>query len=192
MKMNDINKKKIDKNKVDNQESQPTKKYPVGCLRGVILFPVGLLLSILIGIASGQSFGILRGIIIVIVIFIICNAIILFIINKSKTLTIVDCVLPFIISIIAAFIFAPTALFAGNLLSIGTCIFSGVLLSLGLILYKLDKINGAFLILPMLTFIYEILPIDLPSDLDNIIALGVNTLDLVTGGITSQMKRIEK
>ena len=101
------------------------------------------------------------------------------IVNNSKTLTIVDCVLPIVISLIAAFMFSPIALISGNLFSIGTCIFSGVLLSVGLVLYKLDKIKGTFLILPMLTFVYELFPIDLPTDLDNILGLSVSTLDQV-------------
>ena len=108
------------------------------------------------------------------------------IVNNSKTLTIVDCVLPIVISLIAAFMFSPIALISGNLFSIGTCIFSGVLLSVGLVLYKLDKLQGTFLILPMLTFAYELLPIDLPTDLDNILGLSVSTLNLVTGGILRQ------
>lgn len=187
IKMNNItNKNKIE---VNNQESQPSKKYPVGCLRGVVIFPIGLILSIMIGIASGKSVGTLWGVIIGIVAFIICIAIITSFINRSKTLTFVDCGLPFIISIIAAFTFAPIALFEGSLLSIGTCIYSGVLLSVGLILYKSDKLSGASLILPMLTFVYEILPIDLPTDLDNLIGLSVNTLNLIVSLNSNRIKR---
>ena len=172
-----------EKNEAVNHMIQHKNKYPSGVLRGVLLFPVGLILSILIGIASGQSIGALWGVIIGILVCIIFVVVIVMIINRSQTLTVFDCLLPTIISFIAAFAFSPVTLFSGNIFSIGTCIFSGVLLSVGLFLYKSDKIQGAYLILPTLAFLYEILPIDLPTDLDNILALSVNTLDLATGWI---------
>lgn len=174
------------KKQANSYNIQSINKYPSGVLRGTLVFLAGSILSILIGIASGQSIGALWGVIIGIIVFIICVAVTVVIVNKSKTLTIVDCVLPIVISLIAAFMFSPVALISGNFFSIGTCIFSGVLLSVGLVLYKSDKIQGAFLILPMLTFAYELLPIDLPTDLDNILALSLSTLNLVTGGILRQ------
>jgi len=181
--MNSIMRKGKDENQVKSHNVQPTKKYPSGFFRGVFLFPTGLIISILIGIASGQSIGALWGVIIGIFVFIICVVITVAMINTSKTFTLVDCMLPALIALFAAFVFSPVAIISGNFFSIGTCIFSGVLLSVGLFLYKSDKIQGAFLILPMLTFFYEILPIDLPTDLDNILALGVSTLDMAIGGI---------
>lgn len=190
--MNDATEKKIDNNKVSNQGARATNDYPIGCLRGVILFLGGLVLSIVIGIASSQSVGALWGTVIGIVTLMVFIVVISFVINRSKNLTIVDCALPFIISIIAAIAFGPISLFSGNLFSIATCIFSGVLMSVGLILYKFGKIHGAFLVLPMLTFIYEILPIDLPSDLDNILALSVSTLDLVVGRYSYQTKQTKQ
>lgn len=190
--MDEITKERIDENKVIVQKPQANKQYPVGCLRGVLIFLLGLFVSIMIGIASGQSIGVLWGIVIGTVAFIICVTIVAVIINRSKTLTIVDCGLPFLISVFAAFAFAPIAIFSGNIISIGTCIFSGVLLSIGLILYRLDKIQGALLVLPMLTFIYEILPIDLPSDLDNILALSTSTLELVVGSSWNYIKQLKK
>ena len=190
--MDDSPNRTVDENEVGKIVKQPTKEYPAGCLRSMILFPVGIVLSVLLGMASGQSLGVLWGIIIGIVAFLINIAIVVFVLNKSKTLTIVDCALPFVISILAAFTFAPLALFEGSFFSIGTCIFSGVFLSVGLILYKQNRIRGIYLILPMLTFIYEILPIDLPTDLDNEIALGANTLDLVVGILVNPIKRLKK
>lgn len=187
--MNAFIRKGKDENQVKSHKVQPTKKYPSGILRGVLLFPTGLILSILIGIASGQSIGTLWGVIIGILVFIICVVIVIYMMNRSKNLETFDCVLPAIISIIAAFVFSPVAIFSGNIFSIGTCIFSGVLLSVGLFLYKSDKIHGAFLLVPMLTFLYEILPIDLPTDLDNIIGLSANTLDMATGGILQQVRQ---
>lgn len=189
---NDAPKKKVDKNEVNNQSTQATTNYPAGCLRGVVLSLGALFLSIMIGIASGQSVGTLWGIIIGTVTLIVFIVVISFVVNRSKKLTIVDCVLPFIISVIAAVAFAPVALFSGNLFSIATCIFSGVLMSVGLILFKLGKIHGAFLVLPMLTFIYEILPIDLPSDLDNILAFSVTTINLVVGRYLGPTKQVNQ
>jgi hypothetical protein len=85
-------------------------KYPSGVLRGTLVFLAGSILSILIGIAAGQSIGALWGVIIGIIIFIISVVVTVVIVNNSKTLTIVDCVLPIVISLIAAFMFSPIAL----------------------------------------------------------------------------------
>jgi hypothetical protein len=176
-------------NKFGKQKKQPASNYPVGCLRSVILFPVGLLLSILIGIASGQSLGFLWGIIIGIVAFSICFVVVVFVLNRSKTLTIFDCTLPFVISAIAAIAFSPVSLISADALNIATCIFSGAMLSVGLILYRIGRLKGAYLVIPMLTFIYEILPIDLPASVDNIIGFGVNTLNLVVGAYLDSIKK---
>jgi hypothetical protein len=90
----------------------------------------------------------------------------------AKRVTLLDCVLPLAISVMAGVVFAPVSLFAGNLFSIGTCIGSGVFLSLSLFLHKGNQISGWYVVFPAVTFCYEILPIDLPTDIDNVIALG--------------------
>jgi hypothetical protein len=47
---------------------------------------------------------------------------------------------------------------------------------MGLLAYKTGTIQSSgWLILPFLTFLYEILPIDLPTDLDNILGLSATT-----------------
>jgi hypothetical protein len=76
-------------------------------------------------------------------------------------------------------------LFAGSVFSAATCIFSGVLLSVGMLLYKKGRMAGWALILPSLTFVYEMLPIELPTDLDNIFALGGSCFTMWWGRITT-------
>lgn len=179
----------VDAAKTDEKSKRPTKGYPAGCLRSVVLFPVGTILSVLVGLALGQSVGTLWGIVIGIVVFLLLTGFVVFIVNRSSTLTIVDCVLPFVISIVAAFAFAPFALLTADVFSIPTCIFSGVLLSVGLILYRAGKLPGAYLVIPMLTFVYEILPISLPSDLDDFIALGADTANMIVGTVVPAWMR---
>ena len=101
-----------------------------------------------------------------------------------------DCLMQFCISIVCGIAFAPISIFAGSLFSFATCIYSGVLLSLVLFLYMNGHIGWGYLVLPFLTFAYEILPIELPTDLDNILALsGTSVNDLLA--LAERKKRKE-
>jgi len=93
-------------------------------------------------------------------------------ISKGGKLTVMDCITPTILSIIAGILFAPIKLFAASIFSPFTCIGGGILFSAALMLYKNGRMKGWALILPALTFVYELLPIELPTDLDNFLALG--------------------
>ena len=153
----------------------------IGCLRATMSMIIALMFTVAIGIAAYKSFGgwqMIVGIIIS-----LCSLIVSIpIANSNKPISVFDCTLPFVISIIAAIVFWPVSLFAGSVFSFATCIGAGIFLSMGLFLYRGGKISGAFLIIPALTFVYEVLPIELPTDIDNFLALGVNTLNCVMGG----------
>ncbi len=93
----------------------------------------------------------------------------------------VDLVLPILLSVFAGIVFFPIGAVFGNLFSVFTCIGSGLLLSGSLLAYKHDHLHGAFLTLPYLTFFYEILPVDFPTDLDNVIGFGGSAVSLLIG-----------
>ncbi len=147
-------------------------------LRGCCSMVFVPIVAIAAGILAGQHWGICAGILIgVASLFITANAISAFISKQTKSLTAVDCLLPTFISIVCGVLFAPIALFAANLFSFATCIFSGVILTVALFAYRSGRIESAgWLVMPFLTFAYEILPIDLPTDLDNFLGLGVSTV----------------
>lgn len=153
----------------------------VGILRGVLLFVVSPVFSVLLGIAVGRGHGLWYGVLGGFVAFFVLVAIAAKLANSGGKLTAVDCLIPLVLSIISGVVFAPVQLLVGSVFSVATCIFSGVLMSLGLFLYKAGKLKGWALILPALTFIYEMLPIELPTDLDNIFALGGSATMLYWG-----------
>jgi len=135
----------------------------------MVLSPV---FSIVIGIAVGKDHGFWYGCLGGLVVLVLSGMIAAKLANSRGKLTVADCFIPTILSIISGIVFAPVQLLEGSVFSAATCIFSGVLLSLGMFLHKNGRMAGWALILPSLTFIYEMLPIELPTDLDNIFALG--------------------
>lgn len=143
----------------------------VGCMRGAVL---ALPLLFIIPITVWYEYTFLWGFLS----FVIGAVILIYVMNSTKSLTVADVVLPLIISLVAAVIFAPISLLAGNFFSIVTCTLAGLMLSVALGLYKAGKLYGSFLILPILCFVYEILPIDLPTDIDNIIGLAANGVNI--------------
>ena len=147
-------------------------------IRGCSLFFIIPVLSLASGIIVGQRYGVLLGIVAGLLMIGFSYWAGGRLIDRSKSgLTSLDCFLPLGISLVSGIVFSPVGLFAGNLFSPATCIFSGILLTLGLWAYKTGRIpSGGWLVLPFLTFLYEILPVDLPSDLDNVLGLSAATV----------------
>lgn len=134
--------------------------------------------AICCGIIIGQQHGICMGILGGIGCGIGFAVFMMKLIDKTASgLTVVDCLLPLLISIVCGVVFAPIALFSASVFSFATCIYSGLLLSLTLFSYKYRSLDDKYLIMPICVFVYEILPIELPTDLDNIFALGGNTIN---------------
>jgi hypothetical protein len=153
----------------------------VGLLRAALLMVLSPVFSIVLGIAIGKQHGFWYGCLAGLVVFVISGIIAAKLANRGGKLTVADCVIPTILSIISGIVFAPIQLFEGSVFSAATCIFSGVLLSTGMLLYKYGRMKGWALVLPSLTFVYELLPIELPTDLDNIFALGGSCFTLWWG-----------
>jgi len=148
----------------------------VGCLRGAVL---ALPMLVVLPGAVWYEFSFLWGLLS----FVAGIIVLVIIMNSAKNLTVADVALPLILSIISAIIFFPVGLLAGNLFSIVTCILAGLMLSVGLGLYKAGRIYSWCLVIPTICFIYEILPIDLPTDIDNIIGLGANGVNIFIANI---------
>ena len=152
----------------------------------IILVPIIAICSgIIIGKEYGTAVGILGGI--------VCSSIFFkfyhrFIATQINGLTVLDCLIPFLVSLVSGVIFAPVSLFSASVFSIATCIYSGVLLSATLFLYKAQKVSAGYLVFPFLVFMYEILPIELPTDIDNILALSGNTAHQFIALTAAKMK----
>lgn len=104
----------------------------------------------------------------------------LYIKKTNDGLTVLYCFAPLFVSIFCGIVFMPIELLAGNLFSVGTCIYAGVLLSIGLLCYRSGRVASPYwLVMPALTFFYEILPIDLPTPIDNLLSLSVNSVNFI-------------
>ena len=163
----------------NNQIESRTANSVAGCLRGILLTCTNIVISIIIsaytvvnggGIIKGVLFGILFFVIFLIVSFII--------VNKTKQLTISDCILPLIIGAISAIVFAPISILQLSFFSSVTCVAASLFLTITLFMYKAGRVSGGWLIFPFLVFLYEILPIEFPTDLDNILCFGGNITNL--------------
>lgn len=155
----------------------------VGILRGCLIMVLAPIFSILTGIVIGKAHGLWYGCLAGFSMFVGWGIVAALLINKGGKLTIADCIIPTILAIISGILFAPIQLFAGSVFSAATCIFAGILMTTALLLYKNGRMNGWALIIPALTFVYELLPIELPTDLDNIFALGGASMSLWIGYI---------
>ena len=150
-------------------------RWTVAWLRGALIGSFWLLAACGAGVAVGLStgrflWGFVTGLIFVLVgIF----AAAVFARRRiDKPLTRLDCGLPIAASILSGILFFPIQFAEGSYFSTGTCIGAGILLSAALNLYRQGKTRRGFVLLPLAVFFYEILPIELPTDLDNIFSLG--------------------
>ena len=163
----------------NNQDESKTVNSVAGCLRGILLTCINIVISIIIcsytivngsGIIKGFLYGFLFFVVFLIVSFII--------VNRTKQLTVSDCVLPLIIGTISAIVFAPISLFEFSFFSSATCLAASLFLTITLFMYKIGRVSGGWLIFPFLVFLYEILPIEFPTDIDNILCFGGNITNL--------------
>lgn len=156
-----------------------------GCLRGTIAVSASITISAAAGLSVGMSFGIGKGLLtgILLLAVLLCGSV--YLMNNAKQLTVSDCIMPLPIGALSAFLFAPVGLMEGNFFSVATCLGASLFLTIMLFLYKSKKIGAKWLILPFLVFIYELLPIDLPTDLDNFLSLGGNGVNLLLAKLFS-------
>ena len=162
-----------------NQIDEKTTRTVAGCLRGILLTCTNIVVSIIISaytVVNGG--GIIKGVLFGILFFIAFLIISFIIVNKTKQLTISDCILPLIIGTISAVVFAPISFLQLSFFSSVTCLAASLFLTITLFMYKIGRVSGGWLIFPFLVFLYEILPIEFPTDIDNILCFGGNITNL--------------
>ena len=137
------------------------------------------IVAIAVGIEVGKRMGWCLGILSFVGAFWLSSVGLRALINRyTSGLTIQDCLIPSILSILCSIVFLPMKLISANFFGPAECIFSGILLSVCLFGYRAGRIkNPYWLTLPFLTFFYEILPINLPTDLDDMLALTASTFN---------------
>lgn len=173
-------------------EQQPlgdTSSTMVGCLRGTIAACVSIMLTLFGGISVGIKAGWFAGMMSAVVLFLVLIGVSIYLMNTAKQLTVLDCILPLPIGAISAVLFTPVGFMSASLFSAATCLGASFFLTMMLFLYRAKKIHGGFLILPFLVFLYEILPVELPTDLDNLLCLGGNGVNWVCSVTFDSIKR---
>ena len=88
------------------------------------------------------------------------------------------CIAPIIISVVCGIIFWPFRAVEGDPFSLPMCIMSGVMLTYGLFLSRSGRLkDNRWLVIMVLTFIYECLPINLPATIDDVLALSTSGIN---------------
>lgn len=88
------------------------------------------------------------------------------------------CIAPIIISIVCGIIFWPFRAVEGDPFSPFMCILSGIMLAYGLTLSRKGRLkDNRWLVIMVLTFIYECLPINLPATIDDVLALSTSGIN---------------
>ena len=157
----------------------------MGIVRGISLFvcspSLALALGIFVGYNHGWGWGVIWGL--VALIMLVVYAIKMGTSLSFGEVTVWDCILPVVVSIICGITFAPVHLFAANFFSAVTCIGAGIFFSIALIMYRVGALESWALYLSMTTFLYEALPINLPTDLDDFLCFGGSGAGLIFGRI---------
>lgn len=165
----------------DQQETMAGRRG-ADIAKGVRSCTTGLfvpVIAIAIGVGVGQKIGWCLGILCGIASFFAAGyAFKRYIIAKIDELTIPDCLLPIAISAVCSVVFFPFKFLTANVFSPITCLLAGVMLSFGLLAYRCGKLQNPWWLVPTaITFGYECLPFNLPSDIDNFLAVGANSVN---------------
>ena len=161
----------------------------VGCLRGTMAGCVSVMLALFAGISVGIKAGWFLGVMTGTVLFLVFISVSVYLMNTAKQLTVSDCILPLPIGVVSALLFTPVGFISASLFSTATCLGSAFFLTMMLFLYRAKKIYGGFLVIPFFVFLYEMLPIELPTDLDNFLCLGGNGVNFVFSVTFDYIKR---
>jgi hypothetical protein len=134
----------------------------------VLAFPLAILFGIMAWVGANWRAGIIAGCITLAVCLITATLMLFFL----KTFSAVDVFLPLVFSVIWSLALIPLS-FGADLFSAPTAIGSGLVLTL--CLWRVRQNNGQgknWLIYPIIVYIYEMLPVNIPGPFDDIFAFG--------------------
>ena len=136
---------------INNQNESKTSNTVAGCLRGILLTCINIVFSIIIGVYTFiNGGGIIKGLLYGFLFFVAFLIVSFIIVNKTKQLTVSDCILPLIIGSISAIVFAPISLFQLSIFSSLTCLAASLFLTIALFMYKVGRLSGGWLIFSFL------------------------------------------
>ena len=187
-----INEYEINENGAPKEQPQKTRQTPneqehgatvtttVGCLRGMMFAGMGIMLSVSGAIAVWSQAGFLMGLFAGLVLLVLSIGFTIYWTTTVKQLTIWDCLLPLPLGLVSSVLFAPASLlFNLSVFSALTCMGAALFLSMTMLLYRSRKIDGKWLIFPFLVFMYEMLPVEFPGELDNMLSFGGNIVNTI-------------
>lgn len=169
----------MENNMQNNGEEKSAVSGIVGLLRGAIAFCASIVIAMSSGIVLAMKYGTGKGILAGAGILIALISVSIYLMNNAKKLTLADCILPLIIGAMSAFLFFPISMAGMSIFSVGTCMGASLLLTIMLFMYKSGRIKAGWLVIPFLTFLYELLPVELPTDIDNILCLSGSAVNLI-------------
>jgi hypothetical protein len=153
----------------------------------ILAFPLSLLILIIFGIGESWKTGVMAGCVTLAICFIIAAAMLLF----MKKFSLVDVFIPLAFSIVWSIVLIPLS-FDTAVFTVPSAIGSGLILTLCLWrVYHNGGRGKGWLIIPIIVYIYEMLPVNIPGPFDDYFAF---TGDAITAIIfylsTSSMHQL--
>lgn len=184
----DIKRARAAKQNGSQEDDNSVNNTVTGCFRGALCLIISVIFSVIGGIAVWTKSGFFMGLFAGLVLFIICAALSIYVMYTAKRLTVFDCFFPVVMGALSCLLFFPFDILSFSFFSVATCMSASVFLSMMLLLYRAKFINGYLLIVPFLVFMYELLPFEFPSDIDNFLAFGGDGINAVWAYISYKMK----
>lgn len=134
-------------------------------------------IAIAVGIEVGKRTGWCLGILAFVGAFWLSSIGLRALINRTTTeLTIQDCIMPALLSLVCSIVFLPLKIISFDIFGPLHCMFAGIIFSVCLLGYRAGRIQNPFwLTFPFLTFVYELLPVNIPGPIDDILSLSADT-----------------
>ena len=159
-------------------------------LRGILIAGIGFASAMAAGLAAGFHWGDLSlGLGVGLGTALLGLTLAVWSVRRApKGLTAVDCLLPVPASVLSGLLFAPIQLAGSSLFSAATCIGAGILLSTALSMYRSGTIRRGYVLIPLIVFMYEMLPIEFPTDIDNMLSLGGSLMSVFMAYLSGRKK----
>jgi hypothetical protein len=154
------------------------KSFLTGCF-SMMVIPV-------VFIAGCILFGWKIGLVAALGAFVLLVGLIFYFLITAKGISWLDICLPVPVAIFFSILWFPIQFFlefGTNLFSIPACIGSAILLSMSLFWVKEKHMPRAWLAIPLASFIYEILPVDIPGPVDEYVAFGGSLVSIIWQGM---------
>lgn len=155
--------------------------------RSIVILLTSCFLGLFFGIIVWINSGFLAGLNVLAVIFGLGFTVAVGLLFFIKRFSLVDVFLPIPVSVIWCIVLLPLHVSSG-LFTAATAIGSGFVLSFCLWMHRAGHMSKFWVILPMIVFLYEMLPVAIPGPFDDIFAFGGSAISLFLGSVVFRIK----